>query len=214
MNRRYIYLIIAFLGVMVLLAAMPTSVDALIGIRFTDIPVHMLAFGVFAGLITLGMYHAKRPYGTWTLFFVPGIIASLGGVVGELMQHFLPTRSFGYLDMAANIIGAFGAQVFICFIWLRVHVPVVYPSKQALKRKAMREKGIRHEFVPIQKPKTNKDGMNAAEDPDAANEQDEPPPHSIPKATKRTRRTGAGKGRQRHKFVPLNKKSDAEQESS
>ncbi len=229
MKNRYFILVAACIVLLPLLATIPLPVSYFIPVRFADKPVHMLAYGGLAALITLGMYHSSKNYAPWKIFVIPGVIASLVGVVGETLQLFVPTRNFGYLDMAANVMGAVGMQIFICFFWLGIHRKKLKLSKQGIQRRKLREQGVRHEFVPLQEKRDGQVEVETAatkktdiiEKPASPARQSmvKPAAASTPDRTPRSPRQAKAQAnpqalRKRHKFVPRNDKSSSEPKSS
>ncbi len=72
---------------------------------------HFIGFGSFAFSFMLAFPHIKI---RWTI-----LIAMSLGVLVELIQSFIPSRAFSYLDMLADLIGILFAVLLILGIrWL------------------------------------------------------------------------------------------------
>ena len=79
----------------------------------SDLPIDKLAHFVMYGLtsIFLFRYLASKKTGRG-VFYKAVFLAALYGAAMEVVQHFLPYRSFSFGDIAANTIGAFSGSVF------------------------------------------------------------------------------------------------------
>lgn len=102
---RYLVLLYRFLAVawMALLFVLSHQPGSRIGARHpVDKILHAFAFGVLAFLLALGNRVRWRRFNLW---MVPLVVASLG-VVDEFHQSFVPGREVGWMDVAADAIGA------------------------------------------------------------------------------------------------------------
>ena len=83
----------------------------------TDLPADKIAHFVLYGLtaILLFRYFIRRTTGR-TAFYKAVALASIYGAAMEVVQYFLPHRSFSFGDMAANAAGAFLA----CLVYKKV----------------------------------------------------------------------------------------------
>jgi VanZ family protein len=85
----------------------------------TDLPadkiVHFLLYGLTS--ILLFRYLTKKTNGSGA-FYKAVAISSIYGAAMEVVQYFLPYRSFSIGDIAANAAGAF----LVCLIYKKVHV--------------------------------------------------------------------------------------------
>jgi hypothetical protein len=71
---------------------------------------HLIAYGILGTLLVL----AARA--DWSRAFVLAAILALAGVVIEILQLFIPDRSFMWIDIATGTLGAFGGVVFGRFV--------------------------------------------------------------------------------------------------
>jgi len=67
---------------------------------------HAVVFGGLAFLVAAGMWRSGRRYSNAGLYWAPVIFASGYGLFIELVQLFLPHRSFDPWDIVANTAGA------------------------------------------------------------------------------------------------------------
>jgi VanZ family protein len=81
----------------------------------TDLPEDKIAHVVIYALTSVLLFRyfsEKRP--VIRAFYTAVAVSSLYGAAMEVVQFFLPHRSFSVLDMAANVLGAlFGALLYL-----------------------------------------------------------------------------------------------------
>ena len=83
----------------------------------TDMPVDKVAHFIIYGMTAIFFYRYLRPKTMKAKAGVESVaIASVYGAAMEVVQYFLPYRSFSLGDMAANTIGAL-AFCLIYIIW-------------------------------------------------------------------------------------------------
>jgi hypothetical protein len=76
-----------------------------------DPPVkHLIAYGILGTLLVL----AARA--DWSQAFVFAAILALAGLLIEILQIFIPDRSFMWIDVATGTLGAFGGVIFGQFV--------------------------------------------------------------------------------------------------
>jgi VanZ family protein len=93
-------------GFILIISVMPASGPK------TDLPADKIIHFVFYGMtaIFLFRYFEKKATANRT-FYVSVAIAGMYGAAMEVLQYFLPYRSFSLADMAANTLGAFSGCV-------------------------------------------------------------------------------------------------------
>lgn len=116
MKWYYSVLITAYCVGIFWLSSQSRPVPVGMDIPHLDKPVHMVVYGVLAALVSIGMYRSKRNYNFSIQFYVPWAFATLYGISDEIHQHFVPGRSFDWLDIAANMSGAYIAQLILCYV--------------------------------------------------------------------------------------------------
>jgi len=81
-----------------------------------DLPADKIAHFVMYGLTSIFVFRiiANKTTGK-RAFYLSVAIAALYGAVMEVVQYFLPYRSFSFGDMAANTFGAFLA----CILYMK-----------------------------------------------------------------------------------------------
>jgi VanZ family protein len=81
----------------------------------TDLPEDKIAHVIMYGLTSILLFRyfsEKKP--VMSSFYASVAVSSLYGAVMEVVQFFLPHRSFSVLDMAANVLGAFlGSLIYL-----------------------------------------------------------------------------------------------------
>ncbi len=84
-------------------------------------------FAVYAGLAAIASFGIRRSPGEravgWVQLGVPLALAGLYGLSNEIHQCFVPGRSFEFLDLSADVLGALVIQWILCFkVW---HIDLV-----------------------------------------------------------------------------------------
>ena len=74
----------------------------------TDLPADKIVHFVFYGMTSIFLFrHFIKKAPPIRSFYMSVAIASMYGALMEVVQYFLPHRSFSLGDMAANTLGAF-----------------------------------------------------------------------------------------------------------
>ena len=81
-----------------------------------DKMAHFMVYGILAALVSVGLHRAPEPCSIRVRIVAPILFASLYGVSDEIHQIFTPGRTFSFLDMLADALGASVAQG-LCFYW-------------------------------------------------------------------------------------------------
>lgn len=81
----------------------------------TDLPVDKIVHFVLYGMTSIFLFrHFIKKATVTRAFYLSVAIASMYGAAMEVLQYFLPYRSFSIGDMAANALGAFtGCAVYM-----------------------------------------------------------------------------------------------------
>jgi VanZ family protein len=104
-----VFLILWF-GFILIVSVMPVSGPK------TDLPADKIAHFVFYGITSIFLFrHFVKKAIAVRAFFMSVILASTYGAAMEVVQHFLPYRSFSLEDMVANILGAFSG----CLLYMK-----------------------------------------------------------------------------------------------
>jgi len=83
----------------------------------TDLPLDKIVHFVLYGLTSILLFrHFMRKTDRRKAFYKAVVLASIYGAAMEVVQYFLPYRSFSLGDMAANAAGAFLA----CLVYIKV----------------------------------------------------------------------------------------------
>ena len=78
----------------------------------TDLPVDKIVHFILYGMTSIFLFrHFVNKETVNRAFYMSVAIVSLYGAAMEVVQYFLPYRSFSLGDMAANILGAFSGCV-------------------------------------------------------------------------------------------------------
>lgn len=127
MQRRYYVLVALYCGLIFWISSRPAPEFA--GPKFPgeDKVLHLMAYGVLAGLVSLGMHRSGRAYAPRRLYWIPVLVSGIYGVSDEIHQYFVPDRTFSFGDMAANITGALLASA-VCFLFFR-RFPQLIPAE-------------------------------------------------------------------------------------
>lgn len=85
----------------------------------TDLPADKLVHFVLYGLTSIFLFrYFIRKTSRRSAFYKAVALASISGAAMEVVQYFLPYRSFSLGDIAANAAGAFLA----CLMYKKMHV--------------------------------------------------------------------------------------------
>lgn len=100
------FFLLLWLGFVLIISVMPVSGPK------TDLPadkvVHFMSYGMTS--IFLFRYFVKKATSV-EAFYTSVVLAGMYGAAIEVLQYFLPHRSFSLGDMAANMLGAFSGCV-------------------------------------------------------------------------------------------------------
>ncbi len=121
MKWPYTLAVIAYCALIFWLSSQPISVPPALDIPHLDKAVHVMIYGVLAALVSVGMYRSGKNYTFRVQFYVPWAFATFYGITDEIHQLYVPGRHFEWLDIAANMTGAYLAQLFLCYVWWRLH---------------------------------------------------------------------------------------------
>lgn len=109
-----------FLGIWFLMVLI-VSVLPLSGPK-SDVPADKLAHFVIYGLTSIFVFRViEHKTAGRRIFCLSVTIASLYGAAMEVLQHFLPHRSFSFGDMAANMIGA----LLVCLLYIKARKGII-----------------------------------------------------------------------------------------
>ena len=104
------FFLILWFGFILIVSVMPVSGPK------TDLPADKIVHFVFYGMTSILLYRhfiKKAPFNM--AFYTSVALASIYGAALEVVQHFLPHRSFSLGDMAANTLGAFAG----CLLYMK-----------------------------------------------------------------------------------------------
>lgn len=105
-----------------MLSLLPSDSFPKTDVPFSDKIVHAMMYGALA----LSYYIA---YTQWRhVFWLMVLLPSLWGILFEVLQIYVPSRSMTYWDAVANVLGAVGATL-VVFLWSRRKKSYVCPTE-------------------------------------------------------------------------------------
>ena len=109
---RYWFPLIIYCILIFLQSSFP-SIESIPELPYTDKLLHFFAYAVL-GALFLRAYKTLQIRNNLKLLIILSVLSSsLYGISDEIHQHFVPSRSFEYVDILADVLGSlFG--VFIC----------------------------------------------------------------------------------------------------
>ena len=123
------YQIIVFLyGAIVFWALnVPQTPKEPIPIPYPTESAHLVLFAGMAAVITLGIFRSHERISIHIFFWVPLVASSAYGFFIEILQIWVPLRSFQWSDGALDMVGSLLAQT-ILWAWLRRSPRLQRPS--------------------------------------------------------------------------------------
>ena len=70
-------------------------------------------------MVSVGIRRSGKPVRPVVQFFAPIVFTFCYGVTDEVHQLYLPFRSFEYVDLVADALGATAMQTMLCMLWYR-----------------------------------------------------------------------------------------------
>ena len=125
MKLRYWILVLLYCGTIYYLSGRERLPEIDLGIDFTDKLLHAIAFGIMAGLVSVGIRRSNDSVPPWIQFFAPIGFAVLYGISDETHQIFVPNRHAGMFDLLADAAGAVAVQIFLCQVVWRIPLKAV-----------------------------------------------------------------------------------------
>lgn len=115
MILKYNFYTICWACIIFIISVVTVGSNANIEIAFFDKLVHAGMYGILALLMIVGFLKQRSyNYIRFNAIQLSVVITVLYGVLIEIIQGFTPDRSFDWLDMVANTLGAFiGFGLFI-----------------------------------------------------------------------------------------------------
>ena len=103
-------LLILWFGFILIVSVMPVSGPK------TDLPTDKIVHFLFYGITSILLFrHFIKKATLNRAFYTAVALASIYGAFMEVVQYFLPYRSFSLMDMAANTLGAFSG----CLLYMK-----------------------------------------------------------------------------------------------
>ena len=87
--------------------------SSILKILLSDFVIHFIAFAVLAVLLSIGYVKSKK-YKTWWLN--AALVSIFVGVLVEVIQIFLPYRSFSTRDLGVDVVGILTALIFFSIL--------------------------------------------------------------------------------------------------
>lgn len=85
----------------------------LFAVIFSDYTFHFLGFGLLAWLLCRGFRGVKKKR---VPFIMVGLMSMAYGFFIEVCQIYIPYRTFGYDDLAADAVGVMAGLILFCMI--------------------------------------------------------------------------------------------------
>jgi VanZ family protein len=102
----YLFLTVAYCGVLFWLSSGPLSLPGQIEFSGVDKIEHMGAYGLLALIVARGMQQSGRKWSRFAIFFIPVFFVALYGASDELHQLCVPSRSCDIFDWLSDLTGA------------------------------------------------------------------------------------------------------------
>ena len=87
--------------------------SSILKILLSDFVIHFIAFAVLAVLLSIGYVKSKKSK-TWWL--KSALVSIFVGVLVEVIQIFLPYRSFSTRDLGVDVVGILTALIFFSIL--------------------------------------------------------------------------------------------------
>ena len=90
---------------------------------FLDLPgmdkvAHGILYAGLAGVVSVGLWRSNETVRAPVHFWIPVLFALLYGLSDEVHQNYVPERSFDWMDLLADGVGATIVQVPLCaYLW-------------------------------------------------------------------------------------------------
>jgi len=109
---RYWFPLITYCILIFLQSSFP-SIESIPKLQYTDKLLHFFAYAVL-GALFLRAYTTLRIRNSLKLLIILSVLSSsLYGISDEIHQHFVPSRSFEYYDILADVLGSlFGVFIY------------------------------------------------------------------------------------------------------
>lgn len=105
-----------------MLSLLPSDSFPKTDVPFSDKIVHAMMYGALALSYYIAHTHWRHVF--WLMVLLP----SLWGILFEVLQIYVPSRSMTYWDAVANVLGAVGATL-VVFLWSRRKKNYVCPTE-------------------------------------------------------------------------------------
>ena len=133
MPRPYLIATIAYAAFLLLVACSPHLPKQEPPIARPDLYVHAVLYAGFALIIALGLVKSSRRYSRAVQFWLPVAAASVYGLLLEIVQLLVPSRSFGWDDFFADTAGALAVQIALHMYWKRRSSPKIHATESSPK---------------------------------------------------------------------------------
>ena len=118
MKPKYVALVLLYGAGLFYLMVSPRPVEHPPDIPGINQIAHFVLFAGMAGVVTLGMARSNIETDRRLLFLAPLAGATLYGLFLEVVQLYVPGRSFEWGDVLVNFLGALAMQAFLCrWVW-------------------------------------------------------------------------------------------------
>jgi VanZ family protein len=120
MKLRYWLLTLLYCGAIFYLSSRERLPHVDLGVDFGDKLMHAGAFGIMAGIVSVGIRRSNDYVAPWVQYLAPTAFAILYGAADEFHQSFVPNRNADALDLLADAAGAVAVQFFLCRLLWRI----------------------------------------------------------------------------------------------
>lgn len=125
LNRRYMWLTLAYCVLIFILSSIPSPQRYFTtGIDNEDKVEHCILYGGLAFLASMGIRKRGRPVHPLIQFAAPVLFVFLYGISDECHQYFVPGRTSDIWDAVSDATGGLIMQIILCvFVW-KLHRPL------------------------------------------------------------------------------------------
>ena len=116
-KKRYAVATLLYCGMIFTLSSQsePPAADwGLLDLPGMDKVAHGILYAGLAGLVSFGLRRSNETVRAPVHFWIPVLFASLYGLSDEVHQLYVPERSFDWMDLLADGLGATIVQVPLC----------------------------------------------------------------------------------------------------
>ncbi len=117
LKKRYIYATVLYCGLIFLLSAQsdpPAPGWSLLAFSGVDKLAHGVLYAGLAAVVSVGIWKSNETIRASLHFWIPVAFAVVYGLSDEIHQIYVPERTFDWMDLLADGVGATIVQVPLC----------------------------------------------------------------------------------------------------